>query len=250
LALNVKDFIEAPVISFDTIDSTNNYAMSLIDADKAQNGLTLVTKIQTAGKGQRGNVWKDEPGQSVLMSLILQPEMPVEQQFYFNTAIAVSIAEVLESLETDWQVHIKWPNDIIINDKKAGGILVENTFRGSSWTHSVIGFGLNVLQSSFPAELPRATSLLMSSGKRFDINELVSRLREQMIRNIFAGHITTFLDSYNQRLHRKGQLQQFSDGTEEWAAWILGVNRDGQLVVRFNDGTTAAYTHGTVNWKW
>jgi len=224
--------------------------MSLIDADKAQNGLTLVTKIQTAGKGQRGNVWRDEPGQSVLMSLIVQPEMPVEQQFCFNTAIAVAVATVLQSFEEDWNVQIKWPNDIIVNDKKAGGILVENTFRGSSWTHSVIGLGLNVLQASFPEDLPRATSLYIASPKQRDVQALAMLLREQIIRNIYSGHITTFLDLYNHNLYRRGQLQRFTDGTEEWDAWILGVNKDGQLVVRFDDGSTAAYTHGVVSWKW
>ena len=166
-----------PIIELDIVDSTNNYAMKLIDADKAQHGLTVVSHSQSAGKGQRGKSWTDIPGHSLLMSVITDPKRPITDQFVFNASIAVAIANVLQKSCNISGIHIKWPNDIIINDKKAGGILIENIFRGSKWTHSVIGLGLNIKQELFPTELPFATSLKMATGVDFDMINLRKDIR-------------------------------------------------------------------------
>ncbi len=72
---------EYPVIELDTIDSTNNYAMQLIDADKAQHGLTITARTQRAGKGQRGRTWQDEPADSLLMSRVVAPNLAIGNQF-------------------------------------------------------------------------------------------------------------------------------------------------------------------------
>src|SRR5690348_4069694 len=192
------------IIELDSIDSTNNYAMALIDADKAQHGLTVTARRQTAGKGQRGKQWLDELGQSLLMSIIVVPQCGLEDQFAFNASVAVSVAEILEEIYKNWQIRIKWPNDIIINDKKAGGILIENIIRGGTWSYSVIGIGINILQTGFPAELPYATSLKIASGRSFKIAEL----RQQICNRILeytSGEITSslILQRYNELLYKK-----------------------------------------------
>lgn len=247
LASNVNETLEAPILRFDSIDSTNNHAIRLIDADTAQPGLTLVTLEQTAGKGQRGNTWKDLPGESLLMSIVLYPSVPAEAQFSFNAAVAVSIAEVLADLGLD--AAIKWPNDIIINAKKAGGLLIENAFRGSSWSHAVVGFGLNVLQEQMPG-LPQAISLRMATGKDFVPEELMRSIRKQIIINTAAADLTLFIERYNKFLFRRGKQQAFTDGERSWTVTLLGMNSDGQLVVRHSDGSTEAYTHGLQAWVW
>ena len=93
-----------PIIELDTVDSTNNYAMQLIDANKAQQGMTIVTQSQSAGKGQRGKVWLDAPGQSLLMSIIILPNAEISAQFVFNASVAVAIADVLEKMHQQWQI--------------------------------------------------------------------------------------------------------------------------------------------------
>src|SRR5690606_29724577 len=122
----------------------------LIDADTAQAGLTIVTDVQTNGKGQRGRKWLDAPGESLLMSLVVVPEYEIEHQFSFNMAISLAIADYLQHIYENWDIRIKWPNDIIINDKKAGGILIENVIRGNKWAYSVVGIGINILQYTMP----------------------------------------------------------------------------------------------------
>jgi BirA family biotin operon repressor/biotin-[acetyl-CoA-carboxylase] ligase len=250
LALNLQAVKDAPLIQLDIIDSTNNYAMRLIDADTAQPGLTIVAAEQTQGKGQRGRKWKGTPGESLLMSLILTPWCSLEQQFLFNASVAVAVAEVLQELYERWDVRIKWPNDIIINDKKAGGILIENVLRGNQWSFSIIGLGLNVHQKDFPSELPYATSLKEASGRDFNISYLVHLIKEKLIRRLYEQTLDKVLEEYNDNLYRKDCEQSFTSGSDEWKAIIKSAGSNGMLEVQLADGSILHYNHGSVNWKW
>lgn len=225
--------------------------MQLIDADKARHGLTITAQTQTRGKGQRGKTWADEPGSSLLMSVIADPGRPLTDQFCFNASVAVAIVTVLQKLYGSWDVRIKWPNDIIVNDKKAGGILIENVIRGSHWAHTVIGLGLNVKQRKFPDHLPYATSLTVASGLDFE----VPALRDAIIGSILSTiemprNAEMVMDMYNQHLFKLGAKQSFGDGTKDWEATILAVHADGALEVRLEDGARVFYHHGQVLWIW
>jgi len=250
LALSLQTAQDAPIIELDTIDSTNNYAMRLIDADTAQPGLTITAREQTQGKGQRGRVWQSNPGESLSMSIIAEPIHGLERQFLFNVAATLGIAEVLQKLCENCDIRIKWPNDIIVNDKKAGGVLIENVIRGSRWAYSIIGLGLNVLQNDMPAELPYATSLKMASGRGYDVKVVLDMIRKQVLHNVYNADDGAMMQLYNQYLYRKGQMQRFEEEGIMWEALINGVTADGQLVVQRTDGSMQRYTHGVVNWQW
>ena len=240
-----------PLIELDFIDSTNNYAMQLIDANKAQPGLTIVARQQGLGKGQRGKAWIDEPGQSLLMSIIVTPVQSVREQFVFSASIAVAIANVLQKLLPNCDVRIKWPNDIIINDKKAGGILIENILRGAQWTHSIIGIGLNVKQDKFPDSLPFATSLRIASGIDFDLAYIRDSLREQIQSAVlfpFSPAVT--MRSYNEFLYKRNLKQRLSNDLIDYVVTVLSVQPDGMLEVKIQDGTKEYYQHGQVKREW
>lgn len=238
------------IVELDTTDSTNNYAMQLINANKAFHGLTIIAHNQTAGKGQRGNKWLNEPGKNLLMSIIAQPKHQIQEQFAFNASIAVAIANVLQKLYAGWQVNIKWPNDIIINDKKAGGILIENVLRGSNWTHSVIGLGLNINQQQFPG-LPFATSLKNESGNTYEINVVRDIIRNEIISAIsVTPNIRDAIARYNSLLFKKGKKQSFSSNNQTWEALILDALPNGTLEVQLPNGDIITYTHGQAMWDW
>ena len=243
--------LDSCIIELDSIDSTNNYAMQLIDANKAQTGLTILAQSQTGGKGQRGKTWIDTPGQSLLMSVITTPGLAIGAQFAFNALVSVTIANVLQKLCNTWELRIKWPNDIIINDKKAGGILIENVLRGNSWTYCVIGLGINVKQGHFPAELPFATSLKIASGQDINMIKLRDDLRKEIVGcsncPVPAG---ISMERYNEYLYKRGKKQSFSDSSGQWEATILGAADDGRLHVQLADGNIVFYHHGQVMWEW
>ena len=238
------------IIELDIVDSTNNYAMQLIDADKAPQGLTITARTQTAGKGQRGKEWVDQPGESLLMTVVTAPGRPITDQFLFNSAVAVTIANVLQNLSASWTVRIKWPNDIIVNDKKAGGILIENVLRGAKWSHSVIGIGLNVNQHSFPPGLPYATSLKMESGSEFDLFFIRDKIRAGILDLALNPVANLSMTKYNEYLYKKGQKQLFSEAGSMREFTIMKAGPNGSLEVLADDGTTVYLQHGQLLWEW
>ena len=251
-AQNTRQWLNAPIINLNTTDSTNNDAMRLIDADKAQPGTTIVAAHQTAGKGQRGRQWEERSGESLLMSMIAAPVAPVNDQFIFSAAIAVAIAGVLSRAITGHaQIKIKWPNDLIVNDKKAGGILIENILLGRSWKYAVIGLGLNLLQEHFNDSLPHATSLRIATGKELEKKALILKIREAVFDKISVPiNNEDTIAAYNQWLFKKDEPQVFVKEDQIWTGIIRKVLPDGRLEVQLADGRISHYTHGEIIWKY
>src|SRR5580704_2213620 len=100
------------LIELESVDSTNNYAMARIHEGMAFDGLVFLARHQWAGKGQRGKTWLDEPGQNLIMSLVIEPgTLIISQQFLFSFAIALGILDTIKTIDAgNWR--IKWPNDI------------------------------------------------------------------------------------------------------------------------------------------
>ncbi len=239
------------IIQLECVDSTNNYAMGLIDGNKAQHGMTVTAVSQTNGKGQRGRVWVDAPGNSLSMSIILVPQHALAEQFLFNASVAVAIANVLRKLDAALHVQVKWPNDIIVNDKKAGGVLIENVLRGSLWANSIVGFGLNVNQAHFPPELPFATSLRICCGSTFDITDLAEAIRNEILEMTeTVKNEVQIMQAFNNYLYKRGIAQLFSDKDGSWSANILQAQPDGTLQVQLKDGSIKNYVHGEAIWEY
>jgi BirA family biotin operon repressor/biotin-[acetyl-CoA-carboxylase] ligase len=235
---------------FDTIDSTNNYAMQLVDDGLAQDGEIVWAKHQTGGKGQRGKTWMDSPD-NLKCSLLLHPLIGASEQFQLSMAISVTIAQYISSL-VPGPVALKWPNDIYINDKKACGILIENVFRGMDWFFAVVGIGLNVNQIDFPPELNRATSLKLASGKDFDFLELITDLRNGIRNSLIRLHQGASPDlsrQYNDLLFRKGKSVAFIEtaGGKRFEAFVTEVDANGQLVLLTPTGIEK-YKFGSLEW--
>ena len=155
------------VLVFDEVESTNSVAATFSDPE--HNGLVIVARNQTAGRGQHGRSWESRPGSSLLMSVVLHPPPELRRAAILTAWAAVALGDAVFSL-TSSQAKIKWPNDLLVRGKKVCGILIEQA------AATVVGIGLNLNQTTdefADAALPDATSLLVISGKITELRTAV-----------------------------------------------------------------------------
>jgi BirA family transcriptional regulator, biotin operon repressor / biotin---[acetyl-CoA-carboxylase] ligase len=218
--------------------STNDLAMKLIHHEEGiMEGTVVITNNQTAGKGQRGNSWVAAPGQNLTFSLILKPTfLPVKDQFYLTMSIALAVHDYLVT-RTDKPVYIKWPNDVLIEDHKICGILIENSIQGHTFKAAVAGIGLNVLQEDFG--LLKATSLRTITGMELSLADELNRLLlfvEQRYLQLRQLRMIALRNDYRKVLYRVNQTSQFTSQDKVFAGRIKGVDETGKLMVDTETG--------------
>lgn len=179
-----------PLIELSTIDSTNIYAMAQIKEGLAMSGSCFRADYQTHGKGQHGRIWESSKGQNILCSYILElgklddlKKWTPTDQIGFSAAIALGIRAFFDA-HTNGDTKIKRPNDIYWRDRKAGGILIENLLKGTAWTWTVIGIGININQTVFSPEAPNPVSLKQITGLDWDILSLQEALSKALTKSI------------------------------------------------------------------
>lgn len=164
-----------PLLRFEEIDSTNNYARELA-ARGAAEGTAIIARQQTAGRGRQGRAWMSPPGAGLYVSIILRPRVAPAAATFITLAAAVAVAETLTH-DYHLPADIKYPNDIHINGRKICGILVESATEGEHLLYAVLGIGVNLAQREFPEELQEtATSLLIESGNAIEPEEFLRPL--------------------------------------------------------------------------
>ena len=175
-----------PLIELSEIDSTNMYAMEQIHAQKALSGSVYQTDFQTNGKGQHGRIWESHRGENLLCTYVLElnalkqgKNWVPSEQLGLSAAVALGTQAFFMEFAGE-ETKIKKPNDIYWRDRKAGGILIENIVRGSDWTWTVIGIGLNINQTQFSNEAGNPVSLKQITGKDWDIKTMQKKLAEAL----------------------------------------------------------------------
>lgn len=231
------------------VDSTNNYAMQQIHAGMAKHGMCWMTHYQSAGKGQRGKTWESRPGESILMSLAIQPPPVFNlQHFHFHAAIALTCSNFL-SQQTHESFSVKWPNDMYWRDRKAGGILIENIIRGNHWNWAVIGIGLNINQEDFGLTHIRPVSLRQITGRIFNVEYLARQLHRQLLddlQKISAGNLHQLMANYNEWLYKRNSITTFIQNGETCSAKVLEVDENGRL--HTSASGPEGWPFGTVQW--
>lgn len=158
------------IIWLDSVDSTNRYAREHIS--HLDNLSVVAAGEQTAGKGQGDHTWHSEAGSNLLFSMVLkEPPVPAKEQKLISDTVAESLQDLLS--RHGIEAWIKPPNDLWVGNRKICGILIEHSLIGRRISWSIIGVGLNVNQTIFPAELPNPTSMSLEGGCA-DIMEILS----------------------------------------------------------------------------
>ncbi len=238
-------FVGQKLIYLPSCQSTNDEAARVIATNDAVEGLFVVTDRQTAGRGQRGNVWRAEAGQNLTTSLVLTPSfLAPTEQFWLTIAVSLGVTDALAVLlPADARLRIKWPNDIFLDDRKLGGILIENTVQGSRIVWSVVGMGLNINQTEF--EHPTATSLQSRAPlpDGYDLPGLLAGLAERIegrYLQLRANHRIGLQTDYLARLFRYHEEHWFSADNQRFRGIITGVDEAGRLQVLVN-GTVQGF---------
>ncbi|MCS6927435.1 MAG: biotin--[acetyl-CoA-carboxylase] ligase, partial [Candidatus Binatia bacterium] len=157
-------FLGRPLHIFPTLDSTNTYAARLA-RDGAPEGTVVIADMQTGGKGRLGRTWVSPPHVNLYLSVILRPPVSIAAAPSLNLLAGVAVAETIASV-CGLRPSIKWPNDVLVNDKKVCGILAEMQVSASTLCAVILGIGVNINAplSAFPEELrDKASSLLLVS---------------------------------------------------------------------------------------
>ena len=165
------EFIGKKVIHLDTVGSTNDYAKEI--GNKVSGGTLIISEQQTKGKGRLGRVWKSKSGDGIWMSLIIKPKIEPYKAPFLTLVAGASVVKALSNL--DVEASIKWPNDIIVHNKKICGILTELSAEMERVNYVVIGIGINTNKSEFPEDIKEiATSIKQEYKINIDKYEFVS----------------------------------------------------------------------------
>jgi len=234
--------IGSPFIELQSVDSTNNYAFAQIHEGLAQHGMGVFAHEQLAGKGQRGKIWIGEKDTSIILSVVIKPSsLQSHQQFWLGACVVLSVFNFFKKY-AGIETKIKWPNDLYWQDRKAGGILIENIIGHddkdtglSKWKWAVIGIGININQVSFPGELLNPVSLKQITGKNYDVIELAKELC--LFFNDYFGQLVSsgFENIYKQyliHLYKRNEKVKFKKGNRIFEATVKTVSNTGKLIVQ------------------
>jgi BirA family biotin operon repressor/biotin-[acetyl-CoA-carboxylase] ligase len=230
-------------------DSTNRVALELGHAGEPE-GTVVLAEEQTAGRGRAGRSWVSERAAGIYVTLLLRPRLAPVQAPLLTMMAGLSVHAAVEAI-TGLSVDLKWPNDLLIGGKKAGGILTEMHAEPSQVRFLIVGLGLNVNQEKFPGELASiATSLRIETGKQQSRMELLVRLLRgfesdynRFLREGVSGVVERFetVSSY-----ARGKRVRVSNGAESYVGTTAGLGPEGLLQVEREDGRLMTVIAGDV----
>jgi BirA family biotin operon repressor/biotin-[acetyl-CoA-carboxylase] ligase len=220
------------IVRRDRVDSTQAVAFALA-AEGAPDGTAVVADTQVAGRGRRGRVWVDEPGASLLVSVVLRPRLELARLPLLSLAAAVAVAETLVEV-AGLAPRLKWPNDVLVGGRKIAGILLESRLGAAPLV--VLGIGVNLTQRAFaPALAGRATSVALETARPIDRERLLGVLLETLDRqraDLERGALAEVLQRWRSLADTLGRTVTIDD--------VHGVATDidevGALVVADGDG--------------
>jgi BirA family biotin operon repressor/biotin-[acetyl-CoA-carboxylase] ligase len=254
-------FIGTTFLEFGELPSTNTYATELLSKIKPNEGTVIVAQRQSAGRGQLGSKWASETHLNLTFSLILYPTfISPTAQFSFNQAIALGISDAVRTCLRVYQkpnvaqddaqkrnefkqnkVAIKWSNDILINEKKVAGVLIENSLSANKIMNSVVGIGININQTHFE-DLPNATSLAAVLGQNIDILEFRQLLFDAIEARYLQLRAGRNLQApYLQQLYRFGEDACYEIVATQQLIYgrIVGITPEGKMELLTQNGIEA-----------
>lgn len=240
--------LRGPVHHFDLLASTNDLAKEL-GAQGAPEGAMVVAEAQSAGRGRLGRSWDSPPGVGLYVSLLLRPPLPPEEMPQITLTTAVAGVRALRRA-AGLTPEIKWPNDLLLHGKKAGGILTEMETESDRIRYLVLGWGLNVNNPDFPPELTTtATSLRLATGRTFSRVAILRAWLEELealYDRFLAGDFPRILQEWKQHAVTLGREVEVLQGTRRLKGQAVEVDADGALLLKQPSGEIIRVTSGEI----
>lgn len=236
------------IMMFDRVDSTNRIALEMA-SQGLPGGIVILAEAQEKGKGRLGREWFSPEGMNLYFSLLLRPYQPARDFPLYSLATSVALIEAIQRT-TGLAVQIKWPNDVVLEDKKLAGILLESEVRGEQSPPLVVGVGVNVNigLTDFPPELQRsATSLRIALGRPVDRADLLIELFNQLVEQYrLVDDKALLIQAVRQHCQTLGRRVRVQTARQEFEGWAEDLQEDGALLIRMGDGNQRRILVGDV----
>lgn len=248
---NVVGSFWRQVLFYEQLESTNETATSLSVDKDIEGGVVILTDAQSRGKGRLGRAWVSPPGSNIYMSIILKPELSPKDSTLLTLLAAVASATALRKA-SGLAISIKWPNDLMIADKKTGGILTEVRFEPDKIKVAVIGIGINVNieKKDFPDEIKNiATSLKEETGQSYARSNIIVLLLKEIeawYKLLMKKGRGPLLEEWNELSSTIGKRVTVSSGKEVFAGKAEGIDEEGLLIIRLQSGALKKVSAGDV----
>ncbi|MHC8317485.1 bifunctional biotin--[acetyl-CoA-carboxylase] ligase/biotin operon repressor BirA [Pseudomonas sp. LB3P31] len=236
-----------PVLVFDSIDSTNAEALRAIERGQAAPFLVLAER-QTAGRGRRGRKWVSPFAENVYYSLVLRIEGGMRQLEGLSLVVGLAVMQALRELDVS-TAGLKWPNDVLVGQKKIAGILLELVGDPADVCHVVLGVGINVNMQLTDEVDQQWTSMRLETGKVFDRNQLVAVLGEKLqgyLRRHQVDGFSAIQSEWEQNHLWQGRAVSLIAGVNQINGEVLGIDKQGALRLKV-DGVEKVFSGGELS---
>ncbi len=235
------------------IASTHLFASELLSAkSKPQNGTVITAAYQHQGRGQIGSSWFSSADKNILCSaIVIHDDLKVDKMYFQNCAICLAVRDTLQPYLTT-PILIKWPNDIYIDNKKLGGILVQNQLSGMKCSASIWSMGLNINEQDFPSYLPNPISIAQHRGQEVDLKIVFNNLLENLnlyYQLLLEKEYGTLRHQFHEYLLGLGEYRTFLINKQQRQGLIKEVTEDGRLALEWN-GEIQYFNNKEIEYCW
>jgi BirA family biotin operon repressor/biotin-[acetyl-CoA-carboxylase] ligase len=236
-------------ITLGSVDSTNKHAAELLAQGKLSHGAVILADEQTAGRGQRGRIWRSGSGLDLTASVLLHfDHLKASEQFVLAKIVSLAVHDVVSAAmkmavdRGSELTRIKWPNDVLIDRRKVSGILIKNDVVGGLVMNSIVGIGINVNSGDLDAEF-NATSLRMETGMEHDRLALLEHLCQRLEHHLgsWQNDTDSLGRAYTSLLWGRGRYTAFELDGQPFSARPMDVDEDGRLLVEDEEGKVRVF---------
>ncbi|HLQ70917.1 MAG TPA: biotin--[acetyl-CoA-carboxylase] ligase [Bacillota bacterium] len=243
------EWLGKTIIHKEITDSTQRDVRDAAKEGKSH-GTVVIANAQTNSKGRMGRVWHSSKGKGIWMSILLKPKITPQKATLLTLVTATVLADVFSDIKS---LRIKWPNDILIGDKKIAGILTEMQMEKGQIQYIALGIGINVNQTTedMPEDIREmATSLQIETNHFWNMNTLIQdilQVLEQRYIDFMENGFTSIKQKWEENGYRIGESIRINVPDEQYEAIFLGIDDDGALLV-LHDGTEKKLYSAEIDW--